>query len=83
MMETHTVDPAPGLRERPPHEVADVFRLYGDAYRQPHRLSTPALRVMHAIETCRTAALGGHLERCTDCGFERPAYDSCHMGSDR
>jgi predicted Zn-ribbon and HTH transcriptional regulator len=76
-METHTVGPAPVLRERPPHDVAEVFRLYGDAYRQTHRLSTPALRVMHAIETCRTAARGGHLERCTDCGFERPAYDSC------
>jgi hypothetical protein len=57
--------------------VAEVSRLYGDAYRHTHRLSTPALRVMHAIETCRTAALGGHLERCTDCGFDRPAYDSC------
>lgn len=72
--ETGSATPAPA---RPRHEVAEVFRLHGDAYRQTHRLSTPALRVMHAIETCRTAALGGHLERCTDCGFERPAYDSC------
>jgi len=62
---------------RPRHEIADVFRRYGDAYRQTRRLPTAALRVMHAIETCRTAPLGGHLERCTDCGFERPAYNSC------
>ncbi len=74
-MTTNEVGPA--APARPCHEVAEVFRLYGDAYRQTHRLSTPALRVMHAIATCRTAALGGHLERCTDCGFERPAYDSC------
>jgi len=76
-MEAHAVGPAPVPQERPRHEVADVFRLYGVAYRQTHRLSTPALRVMHAIDTCGTAALGGHLERCADCGFERPAYDSC------
>jgi predicted Zn-ribbon and HTH transcriptional regulator len=62
---------------RPRHEVADVFRVYGEAYRHTHRLPPSALRVMHAIETCRTAPLGGHLERCTDCGFERPAYNSC------
>ena len=76
-MTTNEAGPAAPACVRPRHEVAEVFRLYGDAYRQTHRLSTPALRVMHAIETCRTAALGGHLERCTACGFERPAYDSC------
>jgi predicted Zn-ribbon and HTH transcriptional regulator len=76
-MTTSETGPAAPVPERPRHEVAEVFRLHGDAYRQTHRLSTPALRVMHAIDTCRTAALGGHLERCTDCGFERPAYNSC------
>jgi hypothetical protein len=76
-MAASEVGPGAVARERPRHEVADVFRLYGDAYRQTHRLPTPALRVMHAIDTCRTAPLGGHLERCTDCGFERPAYNSC------
>jgi predicted Zn-ribbon and HTH transcriptional regulator len=76
-MTTNEAGPAAPAPARPCHEVGEVLRLYGDAYRQTHRLSTPALRVMHAIETCRTAALGGHLERCTDCGFERPAYDSC------
>jgi predicted Zn-ribbon and HTH transcriptional regulator len=76
-MAASEVGPAAVARQRSPHEVADVFRLYGGAYRQTHRLPTPALRVMHAIEACRTAPLGGHLERCTDCGFERPAYNSC------
>jgi hypothetical protein len=65
--------------ERPKLEVADVFRLYGPAYRQQHAgsLSRGQRRVMSAIELCRTAALGGHLEQCDSCGHQRPAYDSC------
>jgi hypothetical protein len=65
--------------ERPKREVADIFRRYGEAYRQQHEgsLSTTQRRVMTAIEVCRTAALGGHLERCDRCGYERPSYDSC------
>jgi hypothetical protein len=62
---------------RPPLEVADVFRRYGAAYRETHGLPGGQRRVMRAIEACRTAALGGHLERCDACGHERPAYDSC------
>jgi len=52
--------------ERPKLEVADVFRRYGAAYRQDHAgsLSCGQRRVMSAIELCRTAALGGHLEQC-------------------
>jgi len=76
-MTTTDGDCAAAGQVRPPHEVADIFRVYGEAYRQTRRLPPAALRVMHAIETCRTAPLGGHLERCTDCGFERPAYNSC------
>ncbi len=59
--------------------MADIFRRYGEAYRQQHdgSLSTAQRRVMTAIEVCRTAALGGHLERCDSCGHERPCYDSC------
>jgi len=56
-MTTNEAGPAAPAPARPRHELADVLRLYGDAYRQTHRLSTSALRVMHAIETCRTAAL--------------------------
>jgi Transposase zinc-binding domain len=65
--------------DRPKLEVADVFRLYGEAYRQKHAasLSTAQRRVMTAIEVCRTAALGGHLEHCDSCPYERPCYDSC------
>src|SRR5262252_6163074 len=64
---------------RPKLEVADIFRRYGEAYRQQHdgSLSTAQRRVMNAIELCRTAALGGHLERCDTCDYERPCYDSC------
>jgi hypothetical protein len=65
--------------DRPKLEVADIFRRYGEAYRQQHAASLfPAQRrVMTAIEACRTAALGGHLERCDYCNHERPCYDSC------
>jgi hypothetical protein len=62
---------------RPLLEVADIFRQYGPDYRQRHALPVPQRRVMHAIEVCRTAALGGHLERCDHCAHERPVYNSC------
>jgi Putative transposase/Transposase zinc-binding domain len=60
-------------------EVADVFRRYGESYRQQHgaSLSTAQYRAMSAIELCRTAALGGHVERCDGCGYQRIAYNSC------
>ena len=65
--------------DRPRLEVADVFRRYGEAYRQQHAgsLSRDQLRVMSAIERCRTAALGGHVEQCDQCQFQRIAYNSC------
>jgi hypothetical protein len=64
---------------RPKIEVADIFRCYGAAFRaaQGARLSLDQRRVMTAIATCRTAALGGHVERCEDCGEIRVAYNSC------
>jgi putative transposase/transposase-like zinc-binding protein len=64
---------------RPKLEVADIFRRYGEAYRQEHdaSLSMAQRRVMTAIEVCRTAALGGHLEQCDACGHQRICYDSC------
>src|SRR5690606_34474788 len=60
-------------------EVADIFRAAGPAYRAAHagHLSLDQLKVMSAIETCRTAALGGHVEACSDCGHQRIAYNSC------
>jgi Putative transposase/Transposase zinc-binding domain len=64
---------------RPALEVADIFRCHGYAFRaaQNDRLSHAQCRVMAAIEACRTAALGGHVERCEDCGETRIAYNSC------
>ncbi len=60
-------------------EVADIFRAAGASYRavQAGHLSLAQLKVMSAIETCRTAALGGHVEGCDDCGHLRIAYNSC------
>ncbi|SMD17608.1 Transposase zinc-binding domain-containing protein, partial [Rhizobium sp. RU36D] len=60
-------------------EVADIFRAAGAAYRRAHagHLSLPQLKVMSAVENCRTAALGGHVEACEDCGQWRIAYNSC------
>jgi hypothetical protein len=60
-------------------EVADIFRTAGPAYRAAHagHLSLAQLKVMSAIEHCRTAALGGHVEACEDCGQWRIAYNSC------
>ena len=63
-------------------EVADIFHAAGPAYRAAHagHLSLHQLKVMSAIEHCRTGALGGHVEACTDCGHWRIAYNSCLMG---
>ena len=60
-------------------EMADVLRRHGDTYRRKHdgHLGRVERRVMSAIELCRTAALGGHTEGCSDCGFVRCAYNSC------
>ena len=60
-------------------EVADVFHHHGAAWRKAHagHLSLGQLKVMSAIEQCRSAALGGHVERCEDCGHSRIAYNSC------
>src|SRR5258708_9751981 len=65
--------------DRPKLEVADVCRRYGEAYRQEHgaSLCTAQRRVLTAIEVCRTAVLGGHLEQCDHCGHQRNAYNSC------
>ena len=60
-------------------EVADIFRAAGPGYRAAHagHLNLVQLKVMTAIENCRTAALGGHVEACEDCGHWRIAYNSC------
>jgi hypothetical protein len=60
-------------------EVADILRAHGPAWRlaQRTRLSLGQLKVMSAIEQCRTAALGGHVLRCEGCGHDQTAYNSC------
>jgi len=60
-------------------EVAGVFRRHGDDYVRAHdgHLGRVERRVMSAVELCRTAALGGHVKRCADCGLVRHAYNSC------
>jgi Putative transposase/Transposase zinc-binding domain len=62
-----------------PLEVAGIFRRFGAAFRQTHAdaLGRGQLRAMSAIERCRTAALGGHVEQCDACGHRRITYNSC------
>ena len=64
---------------RPALEVADIFRDHGPAWRQANagHVSLGQLKVMSAIESCRTAALGGHVARCEDCSHTLIAYNSC------
>jgi hypothetical protein len=63
--------------ERSGLELADVFRLYGKKYRQTHYVSKQQARVMKAIEQCRTAALGGHIDECDQCRSLIISYNSC------
>ncbi len=58
-------------------EAADIFRTYGPSYRQAHKLPLNHLHTMHAIEVCRTAALGGHVDECEECGHLKISYNSC------
>src|SRR5580692_6982312 len=82
---TSRADPRPPDRRRmarpPGHSpgVADIFRACGAAWRKANagHVSFAQLKVMSAIETCRTAALGGHVERCNDCAHVEIAYNSC------
>ena len=64
---------------RPVLELADIFREHGPRYRQSHSLPVHQHRLMRAIENCRTAALGGHLEKCSQgaCSHTRNSYNSC------
>jgi Transposase zinc-binding domain len=72
---------------RPALELADIFRGHGPAWRHANagRVSLDQLKVMSAIEDCRTAALGGHVLRCENdkCGHTQIAYNSCLMGKFR
>src|SRR5208283_4615811 len=58
-------------------EVADIFRRYGLDYRNDHPMPVNRLRAMSAIESCRTAKLGGHVDECEHCGAKVISYNSC------
>src|ERR1700758_3594856 len=64
---------------RPLLEVADVIRSHGEAFLQKYgsHLTPTQKKALRDLAVCRTAALGGHVERCLDCGHERMAYNSC------
>jgi len=64
---------------RPPWEVADVIHRAGNRFIERHRgsLTAAQLKVLRAIERCRTAALGGHRDQCARCGYEAISYCSC------
>lgn len=62
---------------QPKFEVADIVRLYQQEYQQNHKLSHEQAKVLRHIRSCRTAELGGHVQRCDHCGFEKIAYNSC------
>jgi len=76
MMKTSAAKPE-AMENTEKLEVADIFRSYGDDYRKSRSVSQEQAKVMHHIEICRTARLGGHLEKCDHCAFERVSYNSC------
>jgi hypothetical protein len=71
--------PPAGVRaiDRPALEVADIVRLHGEAFVRAHVLSPDQHAVLRAIARCRTAALGGHVDVCDECGYAAVAYNSC------
>jgi hypothetical protein len=62
---------------RPPFEVADVIRTAGSRFREHNSLTWPQSKVLEAIARCRTAALGGHRDQCSNCGHQAISYNSC------
>ena len=69
------------MTNQPPLEVADVFRQYGEQYLEKYGASPEQRRVLRAIQNCRTAVLGGHVNQCDRCGHQEISYNSCLMGS--
>ena len=62
---------------RPSFELADIVRAHGEAFRRSHALTAAEAAVLRDIVRCRTAALGGHLDVCDQCGDTTPSYNSC------
>lgn len=67
----------PSLEKAGRFDIADIVRGHRETLESVHSLSPQQKRVLTDIAQCRTAILGGHLDRCQDCGFERPSYNSC------
>jgi len=67
------------MMDRPPLEVADIVRAVGPKFIEHSRrwITRPHIKVLRAIERCRTAALGGHIDECPGCGQRAPSYNSC------
>lgn len=72
----HPSGAAPG-RTEPGLEVAEIFRRAISAYKQKYALGPGESRIARDVMACRTAVLGGHVDVCAACGFERPSYNSC------
>lgn len=58
-------------------EMQDIFSQYGEKYRRKHKMSIVQHKAMNAIQNCRTARLGGHMDKCPSCNYEKPSYNSC------
>jgi len=58
-------------------ELQDIFKQFGDEYRNTHNIHIDGLKAMDSIASCRTAALGGHVDVCDDCGCYSISYNSC------
>jgi hypothetical protein len=71
------VEPCPAPAGRPRFDIADIVRQHRTALEADVHLTLAQRRVLSAMALCRTAALGGHVDECRSCGFERPSYNSC------
>lgn len=58
-------------------ELQDILKQFGEGYRANHSLSLTQYKAMNAIQNCRTSHLGGHMDKCPSCGYEKPSYNSC------
>ncbi|MBM4109660.1 MAG: IS91 family transposase [Phycisphaerae bacterium] len=76
-MDCHLGSGSPG-EGGPKLRVVDMVRRHADAWRANHVPSPEQARVLRDVERCRTAALGGHLHHCAECGYEVPVYNACH-----
>jgi len=63
--------------KKQPIELSDIFRVSGDNFLKTHNLCADQLKAFHAIQNCRTSALGGHMDRCDSCGYTKQSYNSC------